>query len=76
MPVVSCPIAECTYATPDTDPVIVAALITAHATSHATPPTSAGPVARVDKVKRPTISPAGSTEDWKYFKSRWDDSRN
>ena len=72
MPIVDCPIPGCEYATPDVDPIIVAALITAHATTHATPSTS-GPAARVDKVKRPTISLAGTTEDWKYFLSRWDD---
>ena len=31
--------------------------------------------ARVEKVKRPNISPAGMTKDWLYFtcKSRWGD---
>ena len=50
------------------EPVIAAALITAHATSH-------GPAqaARAEKVKRPSISSAGTTEDWQYFKSRWSD---
>ena len=54
------------------DPVIAAALITTHATSHRT---SSGPTqaARIEKVKRPNISPAGTTEDWQYFKSRWGD---
>ena len=72
MPVVKCPIEGCEYETPDTDPVIAAALITTHATSHQTPsrPTQA---ARVEKVRRPSISSAGTTEDWLYFKSRWGD---
>ena len=54
------------------DPVIAAALITTHATSHQTP---SGPTqtARVEKVKRPSVSSAGTTEDWQYFKSRWND---
>ena len=72
MPVVKCPIEGCEYETPDVDPVIAAALITTHATSHQAPsqPTQA---ARVEKVKRPSISSAGTTEDWLYFKSRWGD---
>ena len=72
MPVVQCPIEGCDYRTPDVDPVIAAALITAHATSHQAPsqPTQ---TARVEKVKRPTISSAGTIEDWQYFKSRWSD---
>ena len=36
MPVVSCPISGCTYETPDMDPAIVAALLTAHAIEHST----------------------------------------
>ena len=72
MPVVQCPIEGCEYKTPDVEPVIAAALITTHATSHRTP---SGPsqATRVEKVKRPCISSAGTTEDWHYFKSRWSD---
>ena len=72
MPTVQCPIEGCEYATPDVEPVIAAALITTHATSHQTP---SGPTqtARVEKVKRPSVSSAGTTKDWQYFKSRWDD---
>ena len=72
MPTVQCPIEGCEYATPDVDPVIADALITTHATSHQTP---SGPTqtARVEKVKRPSVSLAGTTEDWQYFKSRWND---
>ncbi len=54
------------------EPIIAAALITTHSTSHRAPdrPTQA---ARVEQVKRPCISSAGTTEDWHYFKSRWND---
>ena len=57
---------------PDVEPVVGAALITAHAISHQTPggPTQA---ARFEKVKRPCISSAGTTEVWQYLKSRWSD---
>ena len=75
MPSVRCPIDGCTYETPDIDPVIAAALITTHATTHQSPGgvAAAAPTARPEKVKRPHISPAGTTEDWQYFKSRWSD---
>ena len=72
MPVVKCPIEGCEYETPDVDPVIAAALITTHATSHQTP-SQPMQTARVEKVKRPSILSAGTTEDWQYFKSRWGD---
>ncbi len=73
MPIVKCPIESCEYETPDVDPVVAAALITTHATFHQGPslPTLS---ARVEKVKRPSISSAGTTtEDWLCFKSRWAD---
>lgn len=71
MPVIGCPVQGCEYRTPDVEAVVAAALITAHATSHQT---SSGPTqARVEKVKRPSVSSAGTTEDWEYFKSRWSD---
>ncbi|OWF54637.1 hypothetical protein KP79_PYT25380 [Mizuhopecten yessoensis] len=34
MPVLNCPIDGCTYATPDVDAIVDAALITTHATIH------------------------------------------
>ena len=75
MPSVDCPIAGCTYTTPDLDAAIVAALLTTHGTTHTTPRPrpSADASVKVEKVKRPSISPAGSSEDWTYFISRWQD---
>ena len=65
-PTVECPVDGCTYNTGDVQPVVAAALITAHALNHKAP---AEPVlvAWVEKVKRPSVSSAGSTEDWLYF---------
>ena len=66
---IECPVPDCTYATPaNTDAIVVAALLNAHATTH-----SRDTSAKVEKVKRPTISTAGSSEEWAYFKTRWDD---
>ena len=71
MPAVRCPIPGCEYTTPDLDPAIVAALLTTHGSSHTqAQPTTA---AAVEKVRRPVISAAGTTEDWSYFETRWSD---
>ena len=72
MPAVRCPIEGCEYETPNVEAVIAAALITTHATSHQAPNEPAR-TARAEKVKRPSISSAGTTENWQYFKSRWSD---
>ena len=67
MPAVDCPIPGCDYKTPDLDAAIVAALLTAHSAIH-----TSGQ-AMVEKVKRPTIAAAGTSEEWAYFKSQWSD---
>ena len=43
-------------------------LLTAHSTIHSTAPN-----ANVGKLKRPSVSASGTSEDWAYFKARWDD---
>ena len=70
MPAVQCSIPGCDYVTDDLDAAIVAALITAHCTTHAPEPVT---IAKVEKVKRPVISTAGTSEEWVYFESRWSD---
>ena len=52
--------------------MVAAALITTHASVHAVPHPVA-PAAKAEKVKRPCISSAGTTEEWQYFQSRWSD---
>jgi len=72
MPTVECPIEGCEYQTPEVDPVMAAALITTQTTTYAIPQ-PVPPVANDEKVKRPGILSGGTTEDWQYFKLRWDD---
>lgn len=67
MPKIKCPIESCDYETPDVDPVVAAALITTHATVHQASGGSTTPAARAEKVKRPSVSSAGTTEEWQYF---------
>ncbi|XP_066924333.1 uncharacterized protein [Clytia hemisphaerica] len=74
MPSVNCPVPGCNYATPDTEAVIVAALITAHANSTHNGPAQAGQgTTKVEKVKRPTIVSSSTSEDWTYFLTRWNE---
>ncbi|KAK7106408.1 hypothetical protein V1264_017669 [Littorina saxatilis] len=76
MPAVGCPFPQCDYTTPDHDAAVVAALLNAHAMTHAQPaqqPQAAGTAAKVERVRRPSISQGGTTEDWSYFISRWED---
>ncbi len=78
MPEVPCPFPGCEYKTADLDVPIVAALITAHSVVHTAAPVApaAAPpaaLAKVERVRRPTITAAGTSEDWAYFQSRWSD---
>ena len=73
MPAVQCPIPGCGYITDDLDASIVAALLNAHTTTHTHPSGAhaASLNAKVEKVRRPTITANGTSEDWQYFKTRW-----
>ena len=74
MPAIECPVEGCTQTfREDLHETVLNNLIDLHArTSHPPPPQPAQPLpAKVDKVRRPTISSAGSSEDWAYFLSRW-----
>jgi hypothetical protein len=73
MPSVKCPITGCGYATEDCDVAIVVQLLRLHEAIHAQPQTARAtlPAAKVEKVKRPSISPSGTSEEWSYFKIRW-----
>ena len=58
----------------DLDATILLSLIEVHIrTSH--PPTTPlqvqAPSAKAEKVRRPTVTTSGSSEDWAYFTSRW-----
>ena len=74
MVVAECPYPGCEYATVDTEPALAATLLQIHASgSHTQQPNANREAARVEKVKRPTISAGGSSEDWSYFLIRWQD---
>ena len=74
-----CPFPECTYETAEVTDALVAVMLSVHSQgTHATPGlTAATPSVtsntKLEKVRPPTISAAGSSEDWSYFLTRWDD---
>ncbi|KAH3830724.1 hypothetical protein DPMN_103975 [Dreissena polymorpha] len=64
MLIVQCPIPGCDYTARHTEASIVSAFISAHPMIHA--PSAE---AKVKRVKRPTITSAGTSEDWAYFQA-------
>ena len=80
MPKFRCPYPECTYETDDVTDALAAVLLSVHsAGTHTTQATAtiqpqiSATTARVEKVRRPTVTAAGSSEDWAYFTTRWQD---
>ena len=73
MPVIACPIPNCTYATDDIDAIIAVALFNTHAIIHPPTPSTNAAAAKVERVKRPTVTSAGRSEEWDYFLVRWRD---
>ena len=70
MPSIGCPLEDCDYRTEDAEAAVCVELLKIHATIHST---NTSTTAKVEKVKRPTISAAGTSEEWQYFESRWTD---
>ena len=84
MPVYRCPFPDCTWNTEDVSDQLAATLLDIHARgAHpptpqplATPALPAPPVltqSRTEKVKRPSVTTAGTGEDWAYFLARWEE---
>lgn len=68
-----CPFPGCEYETDDSeDGVVIAALLNIHAKTHAPAPAVLG---KAEKLKRPSISMSGSSEEWAYFVTRWEEYR-
>lgn len=74
MVVVACPYPQCDFSTADTEAVLASTLLQIHASgAHTQQTPGTRETARVEKVKRPTITTGGSSEDWSYFTVRWQD---
>lgn len=70
-----CPFPKCQYETDEVEDAFAAILLSVHSTGvhTATPATTTASNAKLKKVRHPTISVAGSSEDWSYFQTRWED---
>ena len=65
----ACPFDDCKYSIPaGNDPAVVVQLLQMHhAAAHSRPTVSI----HAEKVSRPQVKAAGSSEDWEYFSNRW-----
>ena len=77
MATIKCPAPNCNIEWPaDTPTDILTRLLDIHsATAHAAPacvPTPT-PAVRAEKIRRPMVSAAGTSETWAYFVQRWTD---
>ena len=68
-----CPFPECAYETEEVTDALAAVLLSMHSsgTHAAQGTTNTNPNTKLERVCRPTISAAGSSEDWSYFLTRW-----
>ena len=75
MPKVKCPFPNCDYTTDDVSDAVVTTLLTLHANCHNVPSSVAhsSTVMKVEKVKRPTVTASGTSEEWNYFLTRWEE---
>ena len=75
MPKYRCPFPECSYDTDDVEDALAAVLLSVHSKGVHTSTENSGTqhtiAAKIEKVRRPTISAAGTSEDWTYFQTRW-----
>ena len=78
MPKYKCPFPECTYETENVEDALAAVLISVlsngthmSAPTNSTAATQHTNAAKIEKVSRPKISAAGSSEEWSYFLTRW-----
>lgn len=74
MPSFKCSWTNCTYTTEDTETNVALQLLTIHDGTHrAGAPAPATNTTAAEKVKRPAIGSAGTSEEWSYFVQRWED---
>ena len=76
MPVFNCSYPGCDFATGDITEALANTMLTIHGQVHmaharAPPQPVTTTPCKAEKVRRPTISAAGTAEDWTYFNSRW-----
>ena len=70
MPVYQCPYPNCSFETKDVTDELAAVMIKVHAEGAHLSRTKPS---KVDRVRRPVIAAAGTSEQWSYFLTRWKD---
>lgn len=78
MSTIDCPAPDCDASWPAaTAPELLIRLLDLHErTTHPTTlaaTASTAPTAKAEKIKRPTLSASGTSEEWAYFRQRWSD---
>lgn len=76
MPKHRCPFPDCEYKMADVEDALTAVLISVHSScTHTTAAAARHPatMAKAEKVQGPTVFAAGSSEEWSYFLTRWND---
>ena len=76
MPTHKCPFTDCDFETDDVSDQLAATLLSIHASGDHAPGSASASTSskvKVEAVRRPTISSAGSSEEWSYFLTRWTD---
>ena len=74
MSTIKCPAPGCTTEWLNDNPQVLLRLIDLHertAHPHSSPAPSPASAAKAEKVKRPAVSAAGTSEEWAYFVQRW-----
>ena len=70
---VACPFPGCDHVSRHDDAAIVVELLKIHGLTHSAAATPGG---NRNKLKRPTVSLAGTSETWSYFETRWGEYRD
>ena len=79
MPKYKYPYPHCTYETDEAEGQLAAVLLCIHsAGAHNSPQANTSisnpaATAKIERVRCPTVSGAGSSEEWFYFQTRWQD---
>ena len=66
----SCPVEECTYATPECENAAAIQLLTIHGYTHLPGP-STRQQQQLERAKRPTVDMGCTSEKWSFFKTQW-----
>ena len=71
MPKHKCPFPDCTFETEDISNELAVLMLTIHNNGTHNIETNPARMCKVEKVKRPTICAGGSSAEWSYFTTRW-----